>query len=71
MNVINKLKVGDKIKVSCGHLVDVDIDCIWRENFEWVFTVSYLDSDYLLVQSSEYKGDFILSSYKSIEIENE
>jgi hypothetical protein len=71
MNVINKLKVGDEIKMSCGHLVDLNNNYIDRSSFEWVYTVSYLDSDYLLVQFVLERGDSILSSYKSIKIENE
>jgi hypothetical protein len=70
MNVINKLKVGSDIKLSCGHLVDVDEKYIDRSNFEWVYTVTYSNSDYLLVQFALEEGNFILSSYESIKIEN-
>ncbi len=72
MNVINELKVGDRIKMSCGNSIFVTRHSFLdRSSFEWVYTVSYLDSDYLLVKFSPYKGDFIIASYESIKIENE
>ncbi len=72
MNVINKLKAGDKIKVFYCRSINVDINHINRSDFEWVYTVSYLDSDYLLIKYHESNSlNYVLASYKLIKIENE